>query len=269
MSEERGWLRGVACSAETLATPIWLPENRQERVLFEEGLALWETLKIQYKPEGIQQGFKNQKTTLYQWKQLENLYFREKKFAVEVNDPHRRTVTKRTFGQTGLVIHTWYASHSLIKTIWVMAISQHQFYLDRKQSKSQMTTTRSSGDIAMDLTEICAPRIIKLSSLENQLIMASNGSLISAGSADSEVTDEQKKDKVVDLKNKQKNLQETLKEKLEELKKICLREAELTGKLPKEYPLATGEKAPPVRRRVGTEFKLDDLFPYDEVGVSL
>lgn len=47
--------------------------------------------------------------------------------------------------------------------------------------QSQMTTTRSSGDIAMDLTEICAPRIIKLSSLENQLIMASNGSLISAG----------------------------------------------------------------------------------------
>ncbi|XP_054473200.1 LOW QUALITY PROTEIN: FERM domain-containing protein 4B [Anoplopoma fimbria] len=230
-----------------------------------QGLPWW--LGVSYKGIGqydLQDKLKPRK--LYQWKQLENLYFREKKFAVEVNDPHRRTVTKRTFGQAGLVIHTWYASHSLIKTIWVMAISQHQFYLDRKTSKSNISTTRSTGDIAMDLTEISAPRIIKLSSIESrdQLIMASNGSLISAGSADSEVSEEQKKEKVAELKKKQKHLQDTLMQKTEELKKICVRESELTGRLPEEYPLATGEKAPHVRRRVGTAFKLDDLFPYDE-----
>lgn len=183
----------------------------------------------------------------------------------------------------------------------------------------------------MDLTEICHPQITKLSGSEskNHLIMASNGSLISAGkqratqpsvasvshrvvndllmiccyieivthvslipgSADSEVSEEQKKEKVAELKKKEKELQEKLAKKLEELKKICLREAvsfpvvlllvsdtdrsvkltscfdlqELTGQLPKEYPLAAGEKAPHVRRRVGTAFKLDDLFPYDEV----
>ncbi|KAM9758616.1 FERM domain-containing protein 4B isoform 2-T2 [Menidia menidia] len=229
-----------------------------------QGIPWW--LGVSYKGIGqydLQDKLKPR--TLFQWKQLENLYFREKKFAVEVNDPHR-TVTKRTFGQSGLVIHTWYASHSLIKTIWAMAISQHQFYLDRRQSKSQMTTTRSSGDIAMDLTEICVPRITKISSVgsKDPLIMASNGSLISAGSADSEGSEEQKKEKIAELKKKEKDLQDTLAQKLKELKKICMREAELTGRLPKEYPLATGEKAPQVRRRVGTAFKLDDLFPYDE-----
>ncbi|XP_047439151.1 FERM domain-containing protein 4B isoform X3 [Mugil cephalus] len=229
-----------------------------------QGIPWW--LGVSYKGIGqydLQDKLKPRK--LFQWKQLENLYFREKKFAVEVNDPHR-AVTKRTFGQTGLVIHSWYASHSLIKTIWVMAISQHQFYLDRKESKAKMTTTRSSGDIAVDLTEISAPRISKLSSIESkdQLIMASNGSLISAGSADSEVTEEQKKEKIAELKKKEKDLQDTLMQKLKELQKICMREAELTGRLPKEYPLVPGEKPPQVRRRVGTAFKLDDLFPFDE-----
>uniref|UniRef100_A0A8C7RNR8 FERM domain containing 4Ba n=1 Tax=Oncorhynchus mykiss TaxID=8022 RepID=A0A8C7RNR8_ONCMY len=231
-----------------------------------QGLPWW--LGVSYKGIGqydLQDKLKPRK--LFQWKQLENLYFREKKFAVEVNDPDRRIVSRHTFGQTGLVIHTWYASHSLIKTIWVMAISQHQFYLDRKQSKSKVTTARSLGDIAMDLTEIGAPRISKLSSMESkdQLIMASNRSLISAGSGDSDVSEELiKKEKIADLKNKEKDLQDSLTQKLEELKKICLREAELTGRLPKEYPLDSGEKPPAVRRRMGTAFKLDDLFPYDD-----
>ncbi|XP_043080801.1 FERM domain-containing protein 4B isoform X3 [Puntigrus tetrazona] len=229
-----------------------------------QGIPWW--LGISYK--GIGQYDHQDKVKprkLFQWKQLENLYFREKKFAVEVNDPHRRTVTKRTFGQTGLVIHTWYASHSLIKTIWVMAISQHQFYLNRKQSKAKITTARSLGDIASDLTENGASRMNKLSAgVKNQLIMASNGSLVSTGSADSEMNDDQKKEKLAELRKKEREIQDVLGQKLTELKEICLREAELTGKLPKEYPLIKGETPPHVRRRVGTAFKLDDLFPYNE-----
>ncbi|XP_077582723.1 FERM domain-containing protein 4B isoform X1 [Stigmatopora nigra] len=230
-----------------------------------QGIPWW--LGVSYKGVGqydLQDKLKPRK--LFLWKQLENLYFREKKFAVEVNDPQSQTVNKRPFGQTGLVIHSWYASHSLIKTIWVMAISQHQFYLDRKQSRSNMATTRSSGDIAMDLTEISAQRISKLSALEgkDQLIMASSGSLISAGSADSDFAEEQKKHKISELKTKEKKLQDALMQKTEELKKICMREAEITGSLPQEYPLITGEKTPHVRRRVGTEFKLDGLLSPNE-----
>ncbi|XP_028439821.1 FERM domain-containing protein 4B [Perca flavescens] len=230
-----------------------------------QGIPWW--LGISYKGIGqydLQDKLKPRK--LYQWKQLENLYFREKKFAVEVNDPHRRAVTKRTFGQTGLLIHTWYASHSLIKTIWVMAISQHQFYLDRKQTKTKLGIARSVEEIAMDLTEHGGAKIHRLgdAGLKNNFITASNGSLVSTGSADSEMSEEQKKEKLSELRKKEQEIQDILAKKTKELKKICLREAELTGKLPKEYPLSSGERPPHVRRRVGTAFKLDDLFPYNE-----
>ncbi|MBN3285235.1 INAVA protein, partial [Polyodon spathula] len=57
--------------------------------------------------------------------------------------------------------------------------------------------------------------------------------------------------------------QQSLEDKLEscrlELQKLCIREAELTGILPKEFPLKPGEKAPNVRRRIGAAFKLDEL----------
>ncbi|KAH1168275.1 hypothetical protein KIL84_003758 [Mauremys mutica] len=231
-----------------------------------QGIPWW--LGISYKGIGqydLQDKVKPRK--LFQWKQLENLYFREKKFAVEVHDPRRISVSRRTFGQSGLVVQTWYANTSLIKSIWVMAISQHQFYLDRKQSKAKIPSARSLDDIAMDLTEMGTPKVSRLVTLEakNQLIMASNGSLISSGSQDSEVSEEQKKEKITELKKKEKLLQEKLLQKVEELKKICLREAELTGKMPKEYPLSVGEKPPQVRRRVGTTFKLDDnLLPSEE-----
>ena len=40
---------------------------------------------------------------------------------------------------------------------------------------------------------------------------------------------------------------------------MCVCVQELTGKLPKEYPLDPGEEAPTIRRKIGTAFKLDEL----------
>ncbi|KAM6295191.1 innate immunity activator protein [Aegotheles albertisi] len=47
---------------------------------------------------------------------------------------------------------------------------------------------------------------------------------------------------------------------VQELRRLCLREAELTGVLPREYPLKASEEPPKVRRRIGASFKLDETL---------
>ncbi|KAG9331408.1 hypothetical protein JZ751_019298, partial [Albula glossodonta] len=198
---------------------------------------------------------------VFQWRQLENLYFREKKFSVEVHDPRSRaSVTRRTFGHSGIAVHTWYACPALIKSIWAMAISQHQFYLDRKQSKSKIHAARSLSEIAIDLTETGTLKTSKLANMgsKGKIISGSSGSLLSSGSQESDSSQTAKKDMLAALKARQEALEDTLRQRLEELKNICIREAELTGKLPKEYPLDPGEEPPTVRRKIGTAFKLDE-----------
>ncbi|KAJ8003160.1 hypothetical protein DPEC_G00166510 [Dallia pectoralis] len=197
---------------------------------------------------------------VFQWRQLENLYFREKKFSVEVHDPRRASVTRRTFGHSGIAVHTWYACPALIKSIWAMAISQHQFYLDRKQSKSKIHAARSLSEIAIDLTETGTLKTSKLANMgsKGKIISGSSGSLLSSGSQESDSSQTAKKDMLAALRARQEALEETLKQRLEELKNICIREAELTGKLPKEYPLDPGEEPPTVQRKIGTAFKLDE-----------
>ncbi|CAL1606063.1 unnamed protein product [Knipowitschia caucasica] len=60
------------------------------------------------------------------------------------------------------------------------------------------------------------------------------------------------------LKLKHQALEERLELCLLELRNLCIREAELTGKLPCDYPLSPEEKPPRVRRRIGASFKLDE-----------
>lgn len=67
----------------------------------------------------------------------------------------------------------------------------------------------------------------------------------------------------------QRALEARLEACLEELRRLCLREAELTGTLPAEYPLKPGEKAPKVRRRIGAAYKLDDWALHRESSVPL
>ncbi|XP_053870731.1 LOW QUALITY PROTEIN: coiled-coil domain-containing protein 120 [Malaclemys terrapin pileata] len=53
-----------------------------------------------------------------------------------------------------------------------------------------------------------------------------------------------------ELLDRQRGLRETLGLRVAELRRLCLQEAELTGKLPPEYPLEPGERPHLIRRRV-------------------
>lgn len=56
------------------------------------------------------------------------------------------------------------------------------------------------------------------------------------------------------LRQRREALEEKLARKNNELKNLCIDEAELTGILPPEIPLDPGESPPLFRRRVGTSF---------------
>ncbi|KAK6319368.1 hypothetical protein J4Q44_G00105790 [Coregonus suidteri] len=60
------------------------------------------------------------------------------------------------------------------------------------------------------------------------------------------------------VKLKHQSLEDRLELCLLELKKLCIREAELTGRLSADYPLLPGEKPPQIRQRIGAAFKLDE-----------
>ncbi|XP_061731465.1 innate immunity activator b isoform X2 [Nerophis ophidion] len=59
------------------------------------------------------------------------------------------------------------------------------------------------------------------------------------------------------MRLKHQALQERLDLCLRELKEVCIREAELTGRLSGDYPLLPGEKPPQIRKRIGAAFLLD------------
>ncbi|KAH9508220.1 FERM domain-containing protein 4B [Bulinus truncatus] len=256
-------------------------------------------------PKGIAVYDMNDKTTprkIFTWKNLENLYYRERKFSIEVHGPKREgseihiihtlssfnpyedavresaeckddlstaisdpttqvSVSRRTFGASNVDVHAWFASTAqLTKCIWSMAVEQHQFYLDRKQSKGQLPSARSMSEIA---AELCSSSTSLPGSTGSDLSRSpSSQSLPSLSNSRYDLSIEQsdsikaERDMYQALKARKEALEEALRKKTEELKNICFQEGELTGELPIETPLAYGEPPPVFRRRVGTSFTL-------------
>ncbi|XP_067936176.1 FERM domain-containing protein 4A-like isoform X2 [Watersipora subatra] len=246
---------------------------------------------------------------VFPWKYLENLYFRDKKFSIEVHDPKRVvhtlssfnlyedairepveecddlsdaisdpttqvSVSRRTFGPSNVNVYAWFTSKpQLTKSIWSMAVCQHQFFLDRLQNKSTLMVKRCPNVIA---DELGLPRTQSVQTMNrlnshvsleesalNSLNMESNKKLQRDRSKPDLSPEEKAKQLEVykGLEEKKKKLEKDLQEKIKALKKLCLEESEITGELPQEYTsfMAPGEKTPTVQRRMGTAFSIAEL----------
>ncbi|CAL4071441.1 unnamed protein product, partial [Meganyctiphanes norvegica] len=235
---------------------------------------------------------------VFLWKQLENLYFRERKFSIEVHDPKRVvhtlssfnlyedaiedarenhddlldaiteattqvSVSRRTFGPGNVSVYIWFAeTQALCKSIWSMAIAQHQFYLDRKTSRHEVSGgMRELPELAVELSRSCVS-LSTHSSSSNLSRSGSHSSLVNNSQAEDSASTESLHQARMEmynaLKERRDAIQEKLKDKNEELKLLCLREGQLTGELPPEYPQTPGEPPPTVRKRVGTSFTLSE-----------
>ncbi len=132
------------------------------------------------------------------------------------------STSRRTFNPGSIHVCVWYAATSgLTKCIWQSAISQHQFYLDRKQARMRGGAQhRTLKEIARDLTRSSAS-LSSASSTSNVSLSGSAHSLAHANQnggqeLDTELAEEARRarqEMVIALKARREALEEKLKEK--------------------------------------------------------
>ena len=59
--------------------------------------------------------------------------------------PRTQSLARKVTAPSSMMVHAWQASTSAqAKSMWTMAISQHQFYLDKKQAEVSYRVSEKS-----------------------------------------------------------------------------------------------------------------------------
>ncbi|KAH7721903.1 GRP1 binding protein [Aphelenchoides avenae] len=235
---------------------------------------------------------------IYLWDQLGNFSCKERTFAVDVqlasgsqtpptslrgrpkitNSFHTTESSPACNRAAQCVTYICHSEH-LCKSLWSAAVEQHQFILNEGTSATltedgkQQRIRVLQAELAELLANGYEPFIRSDSSGSLASPHPSSSRMPSAKVSDgyacrnaptSSCKGQMDRQRNIDLFKKLKerriSLEDRLLDKLEELKGVCISEAELTGELPKEIyrTLLPGEPEPKVKKRVGTSFKIPD-----------
>uniref|UniRef100_A0A0N5C7T4 FERM domain-containing protein n=1 Tax=Strongyloides papillosus TaxID=174720 RepID=A0A0N5C7T4_STREA len=154
------------------------------------------------------------------------------------------------------------SSNGACKLLWSEIVNKHQDFLNEC---SKSLTCASGGDKGLFIKKYDA-FFTQASGQYSAFLNKSNKYRDSVCSVVSSLSSEVSIKKENDLllykkyKTEKDNLESQLIKKLDELKEVCIQEAELTGELPKEIykTLMPGEPEPKINRRIGTTFKISN-----------
>lgn len=216
---------------------------------------------------------KNMPRKRFAWSQMENLFYRDKKFTLEYRDSGPRTSSNNSLSRLNTIRKSiahrikssvWYAnSPSQCRDIWLMAVEQHQFYLDKRQASRSISGQRCLKEMARTLCR-SSTSIASMKSVNSTGPFNDNGSDTASYyfSLDGDSQNSQIIAAEMDMKSalqaRKSFLERQLIERKELLNALCLREAALTGVVPTELPESPTHPGRPMRRKVGTSFEFDE-----------
>ncbi|EDV25209.1 uncharacterized protein TRIADDRAFT_56920 [Trichoplax adhaerens] len=175
----------------------------------------------------------------YAWKQLENLYFKDRKFTIEVKvarqNSDKNMLERREFN-CYIITQVWYGySASNTRRLWLEAINQHQFYLSR--SKTKVPLTKNPKDMIEEITHThCNLSQGSLTSLDIDQDDNTRSSFTKSNTCPNPAISLALDGVTKTSASRKEALVAKLQNKIDQLRQLCLKEKEITGVLPEGSP---------------------------------